>query len=126
MASFPWTRLILLAEDAPQPAEGQAGSGLLNMLVWFVPIGFLFWFLLIRPQRQEQARRQALLSAVKPNDRVITAGGIYGVVTNVHREADVVTIKVDESNNTKLRVSLGAIARVLPEESSGESPPNKT
>jgi len=127
MASFPWTRLILLAEGDPQAAEGQGGNPLLMqiLLIW-VPIGFLFWFFLMRPQSRERARRQAMLGAIKSNDRVITAGGIYGVVTNVHREADVVTIKVDESNNTKLRVSLGAIARVLPEESSGESAPNKT
>ena len=74
------------------------------LLIW-VPIGFLFWFLLIRPQQQEKRQREAMLSAVKKNDRVVTAGGIYGVVTNVHREADEVTIKVDEATNVKLRVT---------------------
>ena len=54
-----------------------------------------------------------MLAAMKKNDRVITAGGIYGVVTNVHQEADEVTIKVDEATNTKLRVTLSSIARIL-------------
>jgi preprotein translocase subunit YajC len=87
----------------------------------FVAIGLLFYYLLIRPKRQEQSRWQAMLATVKKNDRVITAGGIYGVVTNVHREADEVTIKVDEATNTKLRVTLSSIARILGDEPSDES-----
>ena len=69
-------------------------------------------------QRRDQAKRQEMLGGVKNNDRVVTIGGIYGVVTNVHREADQVTIKVDESTNTKIRVSLSAIARIVGDESS--------
>ena len=42
------------------------------------------------------------------------------MVTNVRREDDEVTIKVDETNNTKLRITFGAIARVTVEESSSE------
>lgn len=93
--------------------EGGNPMGMFGTLLPFIAIGLLFYFLLIRPQRQEQARRQAMLGAVKRNDRVITAGGIYGVVANVNREADEVVLKVDESNNTKLRVTLSSIARVL-------------
>ena len=62
-----------------------------------------------------------MLSAIKKNDRVITAGGIYGVVTNVHREADEVTIKVDEATNTKLRLTLGSVSRVLGDDSSSDA-----
>ena len=110
------TGLALLAQ-----ADGAAGgSGLIQILTLVVPIGILFWLLLIRPQRKEQAQRQSLLAAIEKNDRVVTIGGIYGVVTNVHREADEVTIKVDEATNTKLRLTLGSIARVLAEESSSD------
>jgi preprotein translocase subunit YajC len=101
----------LFAEgDAANP---KAGGDLFTMLLPFVAIFVLFYFLLIRPQRREQSRRQMMLSAVKKNDRVVTAGGIYGVVANVNREADEVTIKVDEATNTKLRVTLSSVARVL-------------
>ena len=41
------------------------------------------------------------MAAVKKTTSSRRAGGIYGVVTNVHREADEVTIKVDETTNTK-------------------------
>jgi preprotein translocase subunit YajC len=50
---------------------------------------------------------------LKENDRVVTIGGIYGVVTNVQRDADRVTIRVDESNGTRIKVNMSAIARVL-------------
>jgi preprotein translocase subunit YajC len=50
---------------------------------------------------------------VKENDRVVTIGGIHGVVTNVQRDLDRVTIRIDESTGTKIKVNISAIARVL-------------
>jgi preprotein translocase subunit YajC len=103
-------------------AGGGAGDGSMAIsLLPFVAIFVLFYFLMIRPQRREQARRQEMLAAVKKNDRVITAGGIYGVVTNVNYEADEVTVKVDEATNTKLRMTLSSITRVLGDEPSSET-----
>jgi preprotein translocase subunit YajC len=110
--------LLLLADDAGQAAgDGGAPAGGFPP-VMFMLLGFvvLFYLLLMRPQRKEQAKRMAMIHALKPNDRVVTVGGMYGVVANVHREADVVTIRVDESNNTKIRVTLGSISRVLTDE----------
>jgi preprotein translocase subunit YajC len=116
-------KLTLLAQDgggaAPQ-GDGGLFGGFGGMLFPLVLIFIVFYFLMIRPQRQEQARRQAMLEAVKKNDRVVTIGGIYGVVTNVQRDSDEITIKVDESNNTKLRMTFSSIARVLGDDSSAE------
>lgn len=109
------------ADEAPPVGGGP--SAMLTSLLPFVAIFVLFYFLLIRPQRREQTRRQAMLAEIKKNDRVVTAAGIYGVVTNVRREADEATIKVDEATNTKLRVTLSSIARVLGDEPA-DQPPN--
>jgi preprotein translocase subunit YajC len=106
--------LALFAQDA-------LGGGLMQLLFPFLAIGILFYFLLIRPQKAEQNRRLAMLAEVKKNDHIITTGGIYGVVTNVQRDDDEITIKVDESTNTKLRVSLAAIAKVLVDDPSGDA-----
>jgi preprotein translocase subunit YajC len=114
--------IVLFAQGGG--AGGKGGGEALNFLPSLVPliaIGVLFYFLLIRPQRREQARRQTMLDAIKKNDRVLTAGGIYGVVMNVHREADEVTIKVDEATNTKLRLTLGSVTRVLGDEPSASN-----
>jgi len=100
-----------------QADNGRGAGPAAWMQLWPIfAILILFYLLFIRPQRQEARRREAMLQALKPNDHVMTHGGIYGVVTNVHREANAVTIRVDENNNTRLKVSLGAIARVLREE----------
>jgi preprotein translocase subunit YajC len=108
------TAVTLFAQNPPAPeGGGPGGGGLLGLLPYLLVMGLLFYWLLIRPQKREQARRQSMLAAVKKNDRVLTSGGIYGVVTNVHREADEITVKVDEATNTKLRMTLGSIAQVL-------------
>ncbi len=113
-----WMSSLILFADGGNgggnpPAGGDGGMTLIIQILPFVAIGLLFYFMLIRPQRKEQARRQDMLAGVKKNDRVVTIGGIYGVVMNVHREADEVTLKVDEATNTKLRITLSSIARVV-------------
>ena len=116
--------LILFAEGGPgganPPAGGEAGMNIFVQILPFLAIGLLFYFMLIRPQRREQAKRQDMLANVKKNDRVVTIGGVYGVVMNVHREADEVTLKVDETTNTKLRVTVSSIARIIGDEPAEE------
>ena len=79
------------------------------MLVIFM----LFYFIVLRPQKRKEQELREMVRNVKENDRVVTIGGIYGVVTNVQREADRVTIRVDESTGAKLKLNMSAIARVL-------------
>jgi preprotein translocase subunit YajC len=114
--------MMMLFAEASEPVKDQpAAGGVDQLLMSFLPfilIGILFYFMLIRPQRKEQSKRQDMLSNIKKNDRVVTVGGIYGVVMNVHREADEVTVKVDEGSNTKLKLTLSSIARVLGDETS--------
>lgn len=114
------SRAAFFAQEAGGGGEAGPVDGLLGMLPMLIAISVLFYFLLIRPQRREQSRRQAMLGEVKKNDRILTSGGIYGVVANVNRDADEVTVKVDEATNTKLRLTLGSIARVLDDGPSGQ------
>lgn len=109
--------LALFAQDQ-KPGEG---SPLVQLMFPVVAIIVLFYFMLYRPQKREQARRQEMLGGVKKNDRVVTIGGIYGVVMSVNREADEVSIRVDENANVKIRVTVSAIARILGDESSDDS-----
>lgn len=99
--------------------QGAPGGGFGSMLIPFLMIIVLFYFLMIRPQRNKEKAHKTLLNALKKNDRVVTIGGIYGVVTQVQREVDEVILKVDEATNAKIRVTFGSIARVITEEKDG-------
>jgi len=63
---------------------------------------------LILPQRRREKERRAMLSSLRKNDKVVTIGGIHGVVHSIRD--DKVVLKVDE--NTKITVSMSAIAGV--------------
>ncbi len=115
---------FLLAEAAEAPANGQTnqGPGLLSFLPAILLAFALYFFMILRPERRKQAAQRAQLESLKKNDRVVTIGGLYGVVMNVQKDADEVTLKIDEANNTKIRVTIGAIARVLGGEATGDKP----
>jgi preprotein translocase subunit YajC len=83
-------------------------------------IVLLYFFMILKPQRQREQTHKTLLQNLKKNDRVVTIGGIYGVVVNVQREQDEVTIKVDEGTNAKLRLTISAIARVITDAEPGD------
>jgi preprotein translocase subunit YajC len=108
---------LLLAEGGEAPAPG--GSAL-SMLPLLAAIALLFYFMIMKPDQKRAATMRSMRDGLKKNDRVVTAGGIYGVVTNVQRETNEVTIKVDEATNTKLRVTLDSIARVTSDESTSD------
>jgi len=112
---------LLAQEAAPAaPAGGQPAndplSGFGGMLPMILMMMVVFFFVVLRPQQREQKAREALLKAIKKNDKVLTNAGIYGVVTNVEAEAGLVTVRVDEKNDTKIRMTLSSIARVLGDE----------
>ena len=123
MFSMLLSGMLLLADDAPAaPAAPAAAFDFWRSpLPIIVMIGVLFYFMLIRPQSRESARRRDMIKAVKRTDRVLTTGGIFGVVTSVDPEAGEITIKVDEATNTKLRMTTSSIAQVLGNEPSGTS-----
>lgn len=80
-------------------------------------VGFLFFFLIIKPQQRERAQREKLLSELKKNDRVVTIGGIIGHVVSV--STDEIVLKVDD--NTRVRFRRSAIQSVLADGVSAES-----
>jgi preprotein translocase subunit YajC len=99
------------ANGAKPPEPGP--SPLFQLATLFLPLILLFYFLILRPERRKQADHKLLLAALKKNDRVVTIGGIYGIVANIQPDADRVTLKIDEATNTKIDVTFGSIARVI-------------
>jgi preprotein translocase subunit YajC len=115
----------LLAQAQAPPADDPSAF-LMRVAAPMVIIMVLFYFMLIRPQKRKEQELREMVRNVKENDRVVTIGGIYGVVTNVQRDAERVTIRVDETTGTKLKVNMSAVARVLTaEEQEGGASANK-
>ncbi len=83
------------------------------MLPALAVIMVLFYFLILRPQKSKDQQLRSMLDNLKETDRVVTIGGIHGVVSNVNRETGIVTIRVDESTGAKIRVGTSAVARVV-------------
>jgi preprotein translocase subunit YajC len=94
----------------------QQPPGNLELLLSYLPfvlVVFAAWMLLYKPERERMQRHKELLAALKKNDRVLTTSGIYGTVANVDRDGDRVSLKIDESENVKITVTLASIAKVL-------------
>ncbi|MGC8753485.1 MAG: preprotein translocase subunit YajC [Thermosulfidibacteraceae bacterium] len=84
-------------------------GGALMQLVTLILIFVIFWALLIWPQMRRQKQHKKMLESLQKGDKVITIGGIYGIVTQIGDNT--VIIKVDE--NTKLEVNKNAIAGIV-------------
>lgn len=82
-----------------------------------LPIGLLvlFYVIFLGPERRRKADEAKLLSSLKKNDRVVTIGGIHATVASAPADSDIVTLKIDESSNTRIRVNRTAIARIVTE-----------
>ena len=88
------------------------GSGSLLMSMAPIAIIFLiFYFLMIRPQNKKQKETEKMIAALKKGDKIITIGGIHGVVSAT--KENTVIIKVDD--NTKIEFSRSAVAQVVVE-----------
>ena len=95
--------------SAPQGGQGGAG-GMLTSLLPLVLIFVIFYFLLIRPQQKKAKEHRQMVENLKKGDKIITSGGIYGVVENVG--ANTITLKIAE--NVKVKFGKGYIATVRP------------
>lgn len=94
------------------PAGGAAAGGTGQVTTTFVTFGaviLIFYFLIIRPQNKKKKETESMIASITKNDKIVTIGGIRGVVQDV--KEDTIVIKVDE--NCKLEFSKSAIARVV-------------
>lgn len=87
----------------------------------FVIIVVVFYFLLIRPQRNRQRDMQRLQSGLIPGQRVVTTGGLFATVVSTDED----TVTLETSPGVTSRWAKGAVGRVLPGEPESASPPEE-
>ena len=100
------TREVLEAGSvlALSASSGQAGNPLVQLIPFALVLG-IFYFVVLLPMRRRQKKVEAFLSALKAGDRVITTGGLYGVITTVNEHSVLLPV----AQNVRLEVARSAI-----------------
>ena len=100
-----------------QPGTQSNPTGQMLQMVGMLAIfGVMFYFLLIRPQQKQRKDHENLLKNIKTGDRVLTSGGIYGIVANVKDK----TVMVKIADNVKVEVVKTAVTTVIPKADESE------
>lgn len=93
--------------------EGGGGGGAGNpgsMIPFFLIMLAMMYFVMIRPQQKKAKETRAMLAAMKIGDKVVTLGGVHGLITNLGETT--ATVKVDDG--VKIRFEKASIAKVIP------------
>lgn len=101
----------LIFAMAPQGGEG--GGGLVSTLIMFGAIFLIFYFMIIRPQQKRAKEKEKLLSNLEKGDKVVTNGGIHGVIAGLEDKTALLMV----CENTKIKIDRTAITTVLAKKS---------
>ena len=85
-------------------AAGQNGGGGFSSVIMVVAIGLILWLFMIRPQQKRQKELQQKRDALGINDRIVTSGGLYGVIKDIKETEFVVEI----ADGVRVRVDKGS------------------
>jgi len=97
------------AQQAAPSARPSPQGSMLTALVPFVLVFAIFYLLIILPQRKKQKKHQEMVENLKPGDRIITTGGIYGTIMGVQKDR----IELKIAANTKIEITKGSIGVIL-------------
>jgi len=97
--------------QSTETAASGGFAGILSTVLPFILVLFIVYILLIRPQKKLELERQKQLNSLKKGDKVLTNAGIYGVVSKIGQDDDVV---VEIAENVKVTMRKSAIALINP------------
>nr|WP_288673483.1 preprotein translocase subunit YajC [uncultured Blautia sp.] len=90
--------------------NASSGMGMVGAIVWMVVLFGIMYFLMLRPQKKEQKRLQAMLNDMEVGDSIVTTGGFYGVIIDMTEE-DVI-VEFGNNKNCRIPMRKQAIAEV--------------
>jgi preprotein translocase subunit YajC len=97
--------MLAQAQAPPQPR----GPNLLTALFPFILVLVIFWLIIVLPQQRRQKKHMQMVESLKPGDRIITSGGIFGTVMGVY--PDRIELKI--AANVKIDITKNAVAVIL-------------
>ncbi len=86
------------------------GNPMMQFLPLMVIMFAVMYFLIIRPQKQKEKKRLEMISNVRKQDRIVTAGGVHAIVVSV-KENDVI-VRVDDAKDVKIKIDKSAITSI--------------
>ena len=90
--------------------DASSGMGMVGAIIWMVVLFGIMYFLMLRPQKKEQKRLQAMLNDMEVGDSIVTTGGFYGVIIDMTEE-DVI-VEFGNNKNCRIPMRKQAIAEV--------------
>ena len=90
--------------------DASSGIGMVGAIVWMVVLFGIMYFLMLRPQKKEQKRLQAMLNDMEVGDSIVTTSGFYGVIIDMTEE-DVI-VEFGNNKNCRIPMRKQAIAEV--------------
>ena len=90
--------------------DASSGMGMVGAIIWMVVLFGIMYFLMLRPQKKEQKRLQAMLNDMEVGDSIVTTGGFYGVVIDMTDE--VVIVEFGSNKNCRIPMQKSAIVEV--------------
>jgi len=106
---------------SPAYAQSVGGLGSMGSLLPLVLIFVVFYFLLIRPQQKKQKQHREMLGDLRRGDRVVTAGGVIGLITRVNSDSE---ITVEISEGVRVKVVRSMVSDVIAKTESRDSGDN--
>jgi preprotein translocase subunit YajC len=86
------------------------GANPFGMLIPMVLVFVLFYFLIVVPQRKRQRAVDEMLNNLKPGDKVVTNGGLYGTIVNLSEDKRTVNLKIAENPVVRVLVARSSIS----------------
>ncbi len=105
-----WTKVAYAMGAAGEAGGGEGGMAGMASLLPIVLVFAIIYFLMIRPQQKRDQEHKAMIRALKPGDRVMTAGGIYGTLVEVNDD----TVLLEVGNKMTITVSRQSVGSLMP------------
>ncbi len=85
----------------------QPNDPIIGLILPFAAIFLIFYFLVLRPQSKKRKETKVYLESLKKGDKVVTIGGMHGVITTIREDSGTLTLKVDD--DTKIEFDKAAV-----------------
>jgi len=94
---------------AMAPQGGDGGGNMMSTIIMFGAIFVIFYFMIIRPQQKKAKERQKMLESIEKGSKVVTSGGIHGVIEGLDEK----TVLLDIGNKVKMKFERSAISQII-------------